>query len=263
MGKHYVIGDVHGHYTCLMNLLKKLDIQEDDKVYFVGDFLDRAPTAEEQKKLIEWCIENIDEHGQYASVLGNHEDMFHETYTNALQCALNEGQVADSKRHYQFCTRMENQYALFSSLESYEVNYGVLDDLVCKMPVYIAFEVNGHRYLVTHSWLVDDEGIDITEPCSRNDSGDLNINLFSSVWTRSFLHTKPEGYTVIHGHTPTISRSSYWNLNPDRKPVALRVGDNINIDTCCFRGNPGGNLTAYCVESDSFIYLYDYEIPEE
>ena len=262
MGRHFIIGDVHGHYTCLMNLLKKLNIQEDDKVYFVGDFLDRAPSAEEQKKLIEWCIENIDEHGQYASVLGNHEEIFHTVYREAHGMALMEGHEADTARHYELCESIDNHYGLFTSLSGKNVDYGALDDLICELPVYIAFEVNGHNYLVTHSWMLDDEGVDITEQCSRNDSGDLNINIIKSIETRNYLLTKPNGYTVIHGHTPTTSSHLYWSVNPMHEPIALRIGNNINIDTCCFKGNPYGNLTAYCVESDSFIYLYDYDIDE-
>ena len=56
---HYIIGDTHGHYSCLMELLEKLNLKEDDIVTLVGDVCDRAPNAKEQAKLLRWCFENI------------------------------------------------------------------------------------------------------------------------------------------------------------------------------------------------------------
>ena len=57
--RNFVIGDVHGHYTFLMQLLSKLQLEKDDVVYLVGDILDRAPSPEEQRDMIDWCINNV------------------------------------------------------------------------------------------------------------------------------------------------------------------------------------------------------------
>ena len=38
---HYVIGDIHGQIGTLKKLLKKLNLQPEDEVYFVGDWFDR------------------------------------------------------------------------------------------------------------------------------------------------------------------------------------------------------------------------------
>lgn len=40
---HYVVGDVHGCLNELKGLVSQLNLQPDDTVYFLGDFLDKGP----------------------------------------------------------------------------------------------------------------------------------------------------------------------------------------------------------------------------
>ena len=42
--KHYIIGDVHGYYNTLMQLVVKLP--SDAKLIFVGDLIDRGSQSE-------------------------------------------------------------------------------------------------------------------------------------------------------------------------------------------------------------------------
>ena len=39
----YVISDIHGEYDQFINLLEKIDLQEEDTLYILGDVLDRGP----------------------------------------------------------------------------------------------------------------------------------------------------------------------------------------------------------------------------
>ena len=39
----YVIGDVHGQYNALMELLDYIQPKDDDHIYFIGDLVDRGP----------------------------------------------------------------------------------------------------------------------------------------------------------------------------------------------------------------------------
>jgi serine/threonine protein phosphatase 1 len=64
MKKTYVIGDVHGCYHTLKNLLSK--IPSDSRIIFVGDLCDRGLYT---KDTIELIIQN-----NYEAVLGNHDD---------------------------------------------------------------------------------------------------------------------------------------------------------------------------------------------
>lgn len=68
---HYVIGDVHGCYSALMKLLDKLCLTPEDRVFFVGDFMDRPPSGEEMLKTNQWVCEHVTEEGRFQAVIGN------------------------------------------------------------------------------------------------------------------------------------------------------------------------------------------------
>ncbi len=66
MGKHFVIGDVHGMVDALIRLLEKLPT--DAEVVFVGDLIDRGDKSAQ-------VVEIVRSRG-YRCVLGNHENTF-------------------------------------------------------------------------------------------------------------------------------------------------------------------------------------------
>ena len=73
----YVIPDVHGCNKTLKKLLKKLNLQKDDKLIFLGDYIDRGPDSYGVLQTV--CnlpCETI-------LLKGNHEDM-------ALNCINNK-----------------------------------------------------------------------------------------------------------------------------------------------------------------------------
>lgn len=67
-GNDYVVGDIHGHYTALMNLLKSVNFNfKKDRLFCVGDLTDRGL---ENKKVIKLLDEDW-----FFSIRGNHEDI--------------------------------------------------------------------------------------------------------------------------------------------------------------------------------------------
>jgi predicted phosphodiesterase len=84
-GRTIVVGDIHGCYSELMQLLGKINFTNNDLCIFVGDFMDRGPGS---YQLVELLLnsENI------VSVLGNHERKI------ALHI-LNNGVVSWSQKH--------------------------------------------------------------------------------------------------------------------------------------------------------------------
>lgn len=61
------IGDIHGHYDALIQLLDAIAPNNEDDVYFVGDLIDRGPKSAQVVEL----VKNSD----YRCILGNHEQM--------------------------------------------------------------------------------------------------------------------------------------------------------------------------------------------
>jgi len=72
--RRIVIGDVHGHYDGLMTLLEALAPGSDDRVYFLGDLIDRGPKS---AQVVEFVKES-----SYQTLLGNHEQLMLDALPN-------------------------------------------------------------------------------------------------------------------------------------------------------------------------------------
>lgn len=87
--RRIVIGDVHGHYDSLITLLDTVAPNGDDKIYFLGDLIDRGPQS---CQVVEFVKQS-----PYLCLLGNHEQMLLEIYDGgeisrpALQAWLYSG----------------------------------------------------------------------------------------------------------------------------------------------------------------------------
>lgn len=62
-----LIGDVHGHYEGLCRLLDLVSPRVGDRLYFLGDLVDRGPSSASVVEFVRQC--------GYSVVRGNHEDM--------------------------------------------------------------------------------------------------------------------------------------------------------------------------------------------
>lgn len=88
-GRRIFIGDVHGHYDGLMQLLEAIAVGADDQVHFVGDLIDRGPKS---AQVVHFVQDN-----DYPCVLGNHEQLLLESFPGnkvsqyALQAWLQSG----------------------------------------------------------------------------------------------------------------------------------------------------------------------------
>lgn len=67
--RHFIVGDVHGQYSTLLQLLHKINYDPNiDYLYTTGDMIDRGPESVEVVKF-------FTEHDRRFSTLGNHETM--------------------------------------------------------------------------------------------------------------------------------------------------------------------------------------------
>ena len=70
-GRDFVVGDIHGMYTLLMDALKAVEFDMNkDRLFCVGDFFDRGPECHKMIEFIEW----LERHGG-GTVIGNHDDL--------------------------------------------------------------------------------------------------------------------------------------------------------------------------------------------
>lgn len=73
----YVIGDIHGELGKLSSLISNLNLQKDDTIIFLGDYIDRGPDS---CGVIEYLL---DLNNKYKCVFikGNHDDTWMKTIT--------------------------------------------------------------------------------------------------------------------------------------------------------------------------------------
>ena len=71
MGRLIAIGDIHGRMRMLDELVKQIEPTEDDRLIFLGDYIDRGP---ESYEVVEYVIALKQKYPKTITLRGNHED---------------------------------------------------------------------------------------------------------------------------------------------------------------------------------------------
>ncbi|NVJ53575.1 MAG: serine/threonine protein phosphatase [Campylobacteraceae bacterium] len=233
----YIIGDVHGEYDNLIQLINKF--QKNSEVIFVGDIVDRGKKS---NKVIELIRKN-----NYKCVLGNHEKMmidfseyFIKEYPNIPFMGFvdawirNGGQQTLESYDLIAIDKYDGKIICNKNDEGFN-QYKEDIKWLKSLPLYIKLNENKDNkpIVISHASIADvwhlvefDMNKDIVEQYS--------------LWNR-----KPpkEDSTIfnIYGHTPVS--------NIDTKKHY------INVDTgCCYKKEDNlGKLSAYCIETNEVI----------
>jgi len=232
--KHCIVGDVHGEYRSLLNLVAKTP--KGTEFIFVGDLVDRGSQSAE-------VIRFIRKH-KLLCVKGNHEVMMIEYGSAFIRSIENyEPMEQDNKWLQHGGKETLLSYGLVSlkgkelvpHIFIKEFLFQFKEDIewLCSLPLYLELDVkhpSGRQVVVSHSSI--DLVWDIRHRQEYN-----NVFQEAILWSRA----KPLDHNKIFnvfGHTP----QAY---------TADMQGHYVNIDTGCYiKGKKGyGLLSAYCVES--------------
>jgi serine/threonine protein phosphatase 1 len=213
----YVMSDIHGQYKTFLKMLKKINFSQNDELYILGDVIDRGP---ESVKILEYILDKENIH----FILGNHEDMFIESY----YCDFST---------YMPCTRMwfmNGGLATFPDIKDMEkeklskiIKY--LED----SPIYIELEVNGQKFFLSHAGY------------------DKDLDRHELIWNRYPFEVRvPEDTIAIFGHTGTYHYNS-------KTPYELEEYKNlIDIDCGLARQNPTkSRLCCLCLNNMNEFYV--------
>ena len=249
-GRDFVIGDLHGAHTLLMKFLKLIQFdKEKDRLFSVGDLVDRGPSSMDCLRLIKepW----------FFPVPGNHEQMLY-SYMNQPRWEM---------YHRAFL----NNGGDWAVPISYGEDGRELKELV-KMLADLprVRTINGKNKIhVVHAEL----GVPKSKPERVTDAHfDDPRALFemvshetwdgdASFWKRSifvdFYNNKtpekvPKKTHEFHGDDLSMIISGHTIV---RQPILS--GKCLNIDTKAYDRN-GGALTAYCVQ-DGLLYKTTYD----
>lgn len=128
----YVIGDVHGCYYTLTNLIKKLP--SDAELIFVGDLCDKGNYS---KEVIELVIEK-----NYLCVKGNHEHLFETYILDAVEKNIHSPWSTDKRYGGEVCIKSyNNDIKLIKKHLAW----------IASLPMYI----QRGKYFITHGFSLD------------------------------------------------------------------------------------------------------------
>ncbi len=212
----YVISDIHGCYSELLSMLKKIRFSETDRLIFAGDSIDRGKQNYEILCWMEQRLTNV------LLLRGNHEEEFVSYIDLMLMVDCLEELDTDFSSHADTAALYESVKYLFHKkklpaafFDFYgtisillEQNHVTMNDLckwsgmIRKMPYYKKLEVKGRKYVVVHAGYADH----LEDICGH----------FQSL-EQFYLYTREESFqlggirsgTVIAGHTLTTVKKSF------------------------------------------------------
>lgn len=202
MGRLYVVGDIHGCADELDVLLGAVDLDTEDCIVFVGDYIDRGPrSADVVERLL--ALQR-DARGRVVCLKGNHEDM--------LLAYMGYPGLNASAFLYNGGTDTLSSYGL--------APWASGGELLATMPREhleffrtLGLTHEAPPYLVVHAGIHPDRGL------AEQREADL-------LWIRDRFVSRPHDlpYTVCFGHTP-------------QRDVLLDLPYKIGLDTGCVYGN--------------------------
>ncbi len=127
----YVCSDIHGSYDLLQTMLKKIQFSKTDKLYIIGDIIDKGLQPME---ILEFCMEN----DNVTLLMGNHELMMYKAYTidNESDLWFLNGGLYTCRQFESLS--MQKQDAIFDYIENLPV---IIKDV----------EVNGKTFYLSHA----------------------------------------------------------------------------------------------------------------
>ena len=179
----YAVGDIHGCYKTLLKLInEKLDVQKEDELYFVGDYIDRGPSS---RQVVDHLLEMKEAGYQIYAVRGNHEEMLLDAWQN---------QTTDSFMLWMMngAEQTLNSYGIESYKDMEEASLNELPeahmDFFRKMPYHLMLE----DYIIVHA------GINFR-------AGEPFADTRSMVWCRDCFNDLEQSgnRSIVSGHTPT------------------------------------------------------------
>ncbi len=167
--KIFVIGDIHGCYSHLSNLLKKITIMENDTLLFLGDYIDRGPDSYE---VVESILRLGSKLAKVICLKGNHEQM----YLDFLR-----GTDQDL-----FFSNGGNQ-----TLQSYKKNGWEYPP-----PEHMRFFLSLNLYHETENYIFVHAGLHSNVPLQNQNPRDM-------LWIRRQFYMSPNTWnkTIVFGHT--------------------------------------------------------------
>ena len=196
VGKDWVVGDIHGHFTRLLSALGAIDFDPTkDRLFSTGDLVDRGP---ESHLAMEW----IDK-PWFFPVRGNHEDF-------AIRWAQPDNNISTSNYAYN-----GGQW----NIDNNQSERIAVANKLSTLPVAIELETANGLIGIIHAEPTDDWNKlrDMLQHADEVDGG-LDELLKFVMWDRSRIQSNDDCGVVgvaaaVVGHTPIIQTITLGNVH--------------------------------------------------
>lgn len=219
------MSDIHGMFHLLKKMLVKIQFSDRDRLYILGDMIDRGPDPA-------GVLDLVSRSRNITALRGNHEDFFAEWYTR----------VEDkTENRYPY-----NTYDVMSADEETEADLARYVKWMKRLPLYKKLKMPGACCLLAHA---STEGI--LQFWKRSREGFL--------WDSSMVDRRKgiPGYVSVVGHVPTFIIRGY----PGTPATIWHSPDGTLIDVDCGAAfaDCGGRLGCLCLETGEEFYVSEKE----
>ena len=228
----YIMSDLHGEYEKFLQMLDKIQFQDDDTLFILGDIVDRGPQPIP-------LLLDLSMRSNVFCLLGNHEYMALHTL-QALDVEITEENwdtqlTPELMRGY--LEWMQNGGAV--TLQQYralppEEREGVLDFLE-DLALYEFVTVSGQHFVLVHAGFLH-----FSPDRPLDDYAAEELIFDRTGYEQSYFSNA----ITVTGHIPTLSFTD--------KPQIHRKDNRINID--CGACYPGGQLSCLCLNTMEEFY---------
>lgn len=232
---YYVMSDLHGEYDKYMAMLNKINFNDDDTLFILGDVLDRG------EKPLDILNDMMTRFNVYP-LLGNHELMalsvleklcveitennYNKTVDEDIMMQLMDWQMNGGQKTL-------SQFQTLSKEEKYDII-----DYLHEFSLYDVIDVNDKSYILVHA------GLGHYNPHKKM----KDYTLEDLLWTRpNFDEVKlpDENTFIICEHTPTLAINGQPNIYQTHQHIYIDCG-------ACFKG---GKLACLCLDTMEEFYV--------
>ena len=221
----YVISDIHGCFKEYQALLTKISLTDQDRLYVLGDAMDRGPDSIR-------VMLDIMSRKNVTYLLGNHDFMMLTVLKKAQQREDTSAALAEWADNGGMVT-LEQYLALPPETQNAVWKY------LNRTPAYAELHCGGNFYTLVHAGLPDFEEEKPLE----------NYPVDGLVWERADYekrYFRDPHHFLVTGHTPTPL------IRRDRRPLVYEGIGHIALDCGCVFG---GRLAAYRLETREPVYV--------
>ena len=224
--RQFVIGDIHGCKVSLVALLKKIDVQFDDEIYFLGDYIDRG---RDSKGVLDTIFTLIGAGHKVTCLCGNHEAMLLGGYEGNRDEAQDWWKNGGKK-----------------TLQSFNVQY--LQDIP---PQYIAFMEAMPLVVEVGDYILVHGGLNFN---AKNPLMETQQMLWIRDWYGKIDYKWLGNRYIIHGHTPQSVEKTQAQF------ALLEQNRVLNIDCgCVFNGDFLNTLVCFELNSKQLYFQKNVE----